>query len=418
MSESILKRIPRFGILIITSLAAAVGIALFGNSAGAQSTNWFINFDVPGGAAKNGWTNYFGPGAYTNTVSYVVTTNGSGSLITNVVNDGYYWNPVADNATNSGSLMVLGDGTTASSPIVLSNMDLYGAPGYSPIGTGQGAGYANYGNFWALFLPYQHDGGNTTGPLQLETNILYNVPPGTYNLYLYGMNGDPAINTDYADSQCDRGTTFKVWSDLTPNKILSDVNATNSGFFARGVNYVRANNVVTSNGVIYVSYAANTTVYAKYNGSTTLVQNHEGDFDGLQLVFVSTNTTPIPSPVTLTNMYPNGDSQFQSSPTLSFNALSTNGIATNQISISLSATILGGQSLQDVGEVVTTNLTYSTGGITVSGDLVGFTNLLVSTPLMTNALYSVTITVSDLSGNSQTVAFTFDTISASYDYVF
>jgi len=423
---TILNNISRSLFSTAASLVVAMGLSLCGNVAHAQSTNWFINFDVPGDGYAT--TNYFGPGAYTNTVTYVITTNtvvvtnSNSSLstnyvnITNAINNPYYWNPIADNKTNSGSLMVLGDGTTASSSIVFANTDVDGAPGYSPIGLPVTQTFPNYNNFWALFLPYQHDGGNTGGAAaQTLTNTLYNVLPGTYDVYMYGMNADPRIATAYANSQCDRGTIFKVWSDLTATKMATTVNATNSGYFARGNNYVLIKNVVTSNGIIRLSYQANTTVYAKYNGATKLGSNGEGDFDGLQLVFVSTNTTPIPSSVGLTNMYPNGNYQYQSSPALSFIALSTNGIDTNQISISLSATMLGGQF---VGQTITTNLNYVTGGITISGDLTDFTNLLISTPLLTNAMYSATITVGDLNGDSQSITFSFDTIDTSYDYVF
>jgi hypothetical protein len=426
-----LNNISRSLFSAAASLAVAMGLSLGGNVARAQSTNWFINFDVPGDGYPNA-TNYFGPGAYTNTVTDVIVTNpvivtnANNSLstnyvnVTNFVNNGYYWNPIADNATNSNSLMVLGDGTTASSPIVFANTDVDGAPGYCPNGglpvVQPNPPYPNFGTFWALFLPYQHDGGNSGGAAaQTLTNTLYNVPSGTYNVYLYGMNADPNIAGAYANSQDDRGVIFKVWSDLTPKKMATTVNATNSGYFARGNNYVLIKNVVTSNGIIYLSYQANTTVYAKYNGATTLGANGEGDFNGLQLVFASTNTTPVASAISFTNMYPNGNYQYQSSPALSFNVLTTNGIDTNQISISLSATMLGGQF---VGQTITTNLNYIAGGITISGDLIGFTNLLVSTPLLTNAMYSATITVGDLSGDSQSATFTFDTLDTSYDYVF
>ena len=175
-----------------------------------NSTNWFINFDVPGAATANGWTNYFGPGAYSNAlyISEVIVTNTDDSLTTNFVNDGYYWNAIADNTTNSGS--VLGDGVTPS-PIVFANSDPDGGPGYSPIAAGGNTStYVNYSNFWALLLPYQHDGGNAAGGAsQTVTNTLYNVPPGTYDLYIYGINGSPAIATAYADSQDDRGQSSR-----------------------------------------------------------------------------------------------------------------------------------------------------------------------------------------------------------------
>src|ERR1700723_905684 len=95
--------------------------ATLDNVVSAQSTNWFINFDVPGAATANGWTNYFGPGAYTNATEQVIVTNSNDSLTTNVINAPYYWNAIADNSTNSNS--VLGDGVTPSL-IVFANTDL------------------------------------------------------------------------------------------------------------------------------------------------------------------------------------------------------------------------------------------------------------------------------------------------------
>jgi hypothetical protein len=53
--------------------------------------------------------------------------------------------------------------------------------------------------------------------------------------------------------------------------------------------------------------------------------------------------------------------------------------------------------------------------MTVSGN---GTNLLISTPLITNALYSAVITIGDLGGDTATLSFSFDTIDTSYDYIF
>src|SRR5258708_26390209 len=117
-----------------------------------------INFDVPGGA---GAANYSGQGAYSDPGNN-------------------HWNPVVGNGTTPAT-NVLSDGVPRS-PITLTSQlgGTFGTQG-------------TQGTPSALQLPYQYNSAVR------RTNTLNNVPAGTYNLYLYGIN-----NTGT------RGTTFTV----------------------------------------------------------------------------------------------------------------------------------------------------------------------------------------------------------------
>jgi len=120
----------------------------------------------------------------------------------------------------------------------------------------------------ALQLPYQYNNAI------LRTDTLNNVPAGTYNLYLYGIN-----NTGT------RGTTFTVYTSVTPPITLSTSNTPASlTAFIQGADYVIFSNIVLNvTGTIAFTWTANPNV--------TVVGNNEGDFNALQLVFVSTNTS-------------------------------------------------------------------------------------------------------------------------------
>ncbi len=220
--------------LVISSLAA-VCIMLLGVAARAQ----VINFDVPGGVSGN--VNFSGQGA-----------------LADLGNN--YWNSVFTTTpfTTSGGL--LSDGVTAS-PITLTAT--YGAGG-GVIFTGDAQG-AN-GTPAGLFAPFE-DNKNST----FNTNTLNNVPPGTYNLYLYGDNGKA--------SDSDRGTTFTVWTASTPASSLGTSNVqADANIFVQGVNYVEFTNLtLVSTGVINIAWTGNTTATNYHNPQT------EGIFNGLQL---------------------------------------------------------------------------------------------------------------------------------------
>jgi hypothetical protein len=207
-------------------------ITLFALLCGFATQAQVINFDVPGGA---GALNFSGQGAYTDPGNN-------------------YWNPVKGGGTTSPTNR-LSDGITASAITLTSQMGgTYGTQG-------------TQGTPAALLSPYEYNSAVR------RTDTLNNVPPGTYNLYLYGIN-----NTGT------RGTTFTVFTSATAPITLSTSNTPASlTTFIASANYVVFSNVVlTLTGTIAFTWTANTNVI--------LAGNNEGDFCALQLVFVSTNT--------------------------------------------------------------------------------------------------------------------------------
>jgi hypothetical protein len=212
-----------------------------------------VNFDVPGGA---GAANYSGQGAYPD--------------------PGHnYWNPVLGGGTTPATNR-LSDGVT-STPITLTSQlgGTYGTQG-------------TQGTAAALQSPYEYNNA------QLRTDTLNNVPPGTYNLYLYGIN-----NTGT------RGTTFTVYSSATSPITESTSNTPASLIsFIQGADYVVFSNIVLSaTGTMAFTWTANPNVQ--------LAGNNEGDFSGLQLIFVSTNAV-------VSNAAPNfGPNVFTFDPSMS-----------------------------------------------------------------------------------------------------
>jgi hypothetical protein len=98
---------------------------------------------------------------------------------------------------------------------------------------------------------------------------------------------------------------------------------------------------------------------------------------------------------TLNNIYPNGTNMFQSTNTFSFNVLSSIGVASNSIVVT-------------VNGITVSNLVFS-GSIN---------NWHVSYPhLQPGATYTVVVSVTDLNGNNQSTTVSFDTFSsASYTW--
>ena len=209
-------------------MLAVVCLLLCGYAVRAQ----VINFDVPGGA---GAVNYSGQGAYSDPGNN-------------------YWNPVVGGGT-TGATNRLSDGITASSITLTSQLGgTYGTQG-------------TQGTPAALQQPYQYNNA------VLRTDTLNNVPAGTYNLYLYGINNDGT-----------RGTTFTVSTPVMAPITQSTFNTPASlTTFVPGADYVIFSNIVVGAvGTIAFTWTANPNVIH--------VGNDEGDFNALQLAFVSTNT--------------------------------------------------------------------------------------------------------------------------------
>ena len=214
----------------------SLGVALFSGYAYGQ----VINFDVPGGA---GAANYSGPGAYPD--------------------PGHnYWNPIWG-GTTTGATNHLSDGVTHSAITLTSEFGgTYGTQGTQ--GTAAG-----------LQQPYEFNNA------ALQADTLNNVPAGTYNLYLYGINNDGT-----------RGTIYTVSTPMmSPVSLATSNTPASLTSFVQGADYVVFSNIVVG--------AAGTITFTWIgNPSVQLAGNNEGDLNALQLVYVSANTL-------VTNSVPN-----------------------------------------------------------------------------------------------------------------
>jgi hypothetical protein len=200
-----------------------------------------INFDVPGGVS--GSANYSGQGAYPD--------------------PGHnWWNPIRGGTTTAATNL-LSDGISHS-PITLTS-ELGGT--YGTQGTqGTAAG---------LQQPYEYNNA------ALQADTLNNVPAGTYNLYLYGINNDGT-----------RGTIYTVSTPImSPVSLATSNTPASLTSFTYGADYVIFSNVVVgSSGTITFTWVGNPDVQN--------TGNNEGDLNALQLVHVSSNTL-------VTNSVPN-----------------------------------------------------------------------------------------------------------------
>ena len=222
---------------VMGGLAAAC-LILGGHAAHAQ----VMNFDVAGMAGGGGF-NYSGQGAYSDPSHD-------------------YWNPLAFGGTTSAGTN--SDGVTAS-PITLTDAS---PSRYNP---GQGA----QGTVAGLEAPFANNGGNGS----VVINTLNNVPAGTYNLLLYGKNDDAG--------DADRGTTFTASVGTTSYGTQSTVNSVTTSF-TLGNDYVEFSNIVVGvSGIITFKYGPNTAA------TKTFKQQNEGDFNGLQLVSLSSSLATV-----------------------------------------------------------------------------------------------------------------------------
>jgi hypothetical protein len=259
---------------VTSSTSTIVGITLTdtGSNSANSATTFAVNFMDAANAAytpdqETNWFNavYEGFGAYTDDADGT-NWNGFG-----IFPNGY------EPAFNATAVPQVGsDGTLT--PITLSlvygadiegNNGLYYGPGLTG-NTGPGQPSFILGN--SAIVNGNYPGiGTSSKPLGGIT--LSNVPPGVYNLYLYGTGPDN-----------DRGATFAFasgaalgGSNVTINADDGNIPATN---FVYGATYIIFTNVVPNgSGVISGTWGA---VSNPISGNTG-----EGDFNGLQLIRVA-----------------------------------------------------------------------------------------------------------------------------------
>jgi hypothetical protein len=112
--------------------------------------------------------------------------------------------------------------------------------------------------------------GNGTTASPMGTFTLSHVPTGTYDIYLYGANYDS-----------DRGAQFAMSSGTPDSALSATLNNHNNNTFVEGQNYVLFHNVTPNgSGIITGSFIP------LFNPNTG--QDGEADFNGLQIVSVST----------------------------------------------------------------------------------------------------------------------------------
>lgn len=203
-------------------------------------------------------------------------------------------------------------------------------------------------------------------------NYTRTYPAGTYNIYMRAANGNGGASA--------RGSAALVTSGATTaSQTLSAIGSFDPVPPTGGWQIYTWVACKDKNGNLGQ-------VTLKGNPSTLRITSG-GGYNADYFVLVPVNTT-LPA---VANLYPNGLFQAQGTNTLSFDAISSAGISTNSIRVTLNGVAL-------------TNL-----GITGSS-----TNWHVSfAGLFPNTFYTVTITFANLAGAPYTTTYNFDTYSAS-----
>src|ERR1035437_4432453 len=198
-------------------------------------------------------------------------------------------------------------------------------------------------------------------------NYTRTYPAGLYNVYLRGANGGTGNGgATLALVTSGVGTSTQTTTNLGTFTLLPTGNwqgyswtplrdaGGNLVKFTGGFKTLRATSLGGNNANFYALFPANTNLPA------------------------------------LNNVYPNGTTMFQATNKLAFSVLSTTGVSTNSIVVT-------------VNGVIVTNLVFS-------GSLL---NWNVSYPhLLANTAYTVTISATDLNGNIAATSVSFDTFSS------
>ena len=212
-------------------------------------------------------------------------------------------------------------------------------------------------------------------------------PAGTYNLFARIAGGNGA-RTECADISVISGAT--AISGSAPYKF---------GVKGNGwQNYDFMPVTDNSGSLIQVTFDGNP-------ATLQVLQNQANDNMNF-FMLMPLNTNEAATTVTITNVYPDGAFQFQSTNKLAFTAISTTGgINPNDVTVLLSSTNLNGQ-----GSV--TNLTTAN-GLIITGDS---TTITVTAPLTSNRIYTAFIQVNDGNGIPGSASISFDTIMPAYTF--
>jgi hypothetical protein len=156
-----------------------------------------------------------------------------------------------------------------------------------------------------------------------------------------------------------------------------------------------------------VTDSAGNLVQITFNGGANTLHVLQNQASDNMSFFMLMPVAPIVvSSVTITNVYPDGAFQFQPTNKLTFEAISTASInPPNDVSVVLAGTNLFGQGSS--ATLTTAN------GLTVTGSS---SDIIVTTPLASNMVYTAFIQVSDANGVPTSSTVTFDTISPAYTF--
>jgi PKD repeat protein len=192
---------------------------------------WTVNFCCVNTVDSDPGTSYAGPG---------------------IIGSGTYWNPMLGVQSASSATTYRDDGVTSSSGITFSGANL----------TGNYSGVLPYTiQLLDVYSYFTSAGG--------ATFTFANVPNGTYNLALYGINGH--------------------WNDhqvmFTVHGVSQTLTSVQDKYFAPDNTCIYTNVVVTNNQLV---------VNMVGQGTVANPSNTEGDFNGAQLQLVSLATPPPP----------------------------------------------------------------------------------------------------------------------------
>jgi hypothetical protein len=230
------------------------------------------------------------------------------------------------------------------------------------------------------------DGGTTGSGVPNWMNYTRTYPAGNYNVFLRAANGGAGSAADSLDLVTDGwGTTSQTLTNL------GTFTYPNSGSWDN-FEWVPLRDAGGNLARVQLNGSTNTIRLTAGVGAITAGAN----VNFLMLVPANTN---LPS---ISGIYPNGTNLFQPSPTLTFVASTPTGvtISTNSISVQLTVTNL-------LGIGFTTNIT-ATNGLSFTGQA---TNWTVSLALISNEVYTASISVKDVNGSPAAQSVSFDTLS-------
>jgi hypothetical protein len=222
-------------------------------------------------------------------------------------------------------------------------------------------------------------------------NYSRHYPAGTYNVFLRGASGASTHVTDAASMVVVGGTVTLTGAAAGPFQF----------------------NVYGSSGwqnwlwcPLHDSGGNLVTLTVPNDGaaSTLKVTIDGGNCNENDYLLLPVTTLPV-STASISNLVPDGSALFQTSNTFSCNVGAPDGVSASDITVILSGTNLYGHGF-------TSNLT-SVNGLTITGPS---TNLLVSTPLTSNTVYSVFIQAFDAHGVPTSTSLTFDTVVPFYTW--